>query len=402
MTRSSSTRTTETPAGDGFPRELLTQSPADRLAYFAAKVVAHPRLVDAHRAVHDALRQPTTTSLIVLYGPTGVGKTTLRLRLEQQLITEALPELEKDAARVPVLAVEAIAPESGQFNWKDYYARALVALNEPLLDRKITVNAADNPDAVRPMIRRSASAPALRWVLEQCLRQRRVGVCLIDEAQHLKRLASGRRLLDQMDTLKSLAALTGTMHVLIGTYELLGLTNLSAQLSRRSVEIHFGRYLADVDRDRLAFKSVLLTFQRHLPLSEEPDLVGLWERLYEGSLGCVGVLKSWLNRAVADAIALDAVTLTRRHLDRQALPTRTLLNLAREITEGEAVLREDPKGRDQLRSLLGLATTSISKTGSGLNVTAQATRDGPSRPRRTGRVARRPTRDLVAMEVMRA
>ncbi len=399
MTRSSSTTTTETPASDGFPRELLMQPPAERLAYFAAKVVAHPRLVDAHRAVHDALRQPTAPSLIVLYGPTGVGKTTLRLRLEQQLITEALPALEKDAARVPVLAVEAIAPESGQFNWKDYYARALVALNEPLLDRKVIVNAAVNPDAVRPAIRRSASAPALRWVLEQCLRQRRVGVCLIDEAQHLKRLASGRRLLDQMDTLKSLAATTGTMHVLIGTYELLGLTNLSAQLSRRSVEVHFGRYRASVDKDRLAFKSVLLTFQRHLPVSEEPDLVGLWERLYEGSLGCVGVLKSWLNRALADAIAREATTITRRHLDRQALPTRTLLNLAREITEGEAVLREDPKGRDQLRSLLGLPATSITQTRSELNLTRQATGDRTSRPRRTGRVARRPTRDVVAMEV---
>jgi hypothetical protein len=385
MTRSSSTTTTETPAGDGFPRELLMQPPAERLAYFAAKVVAHPRLVDAHRAVHDALRQPTAPSLIVLYGPTGVGKTTLRLRLEQQLITEALPALGKDTARVPVLAVEAIAPESGQFNWKDYYARALVALNEPLLDRKVMVNAAINPDAVRPTIRRSASAPALRWVLEQCLRQRRVGVCLVDEAQHLKRLASGRRLLDQMDTLKSLAATTGTTHVLVGTYELLGLTNLSAQLSRRTVEIHFGRYRATVDKDRLAFKSVLLTFQRQLPVSEEPDLVGLWERLYEGSLGCVGVLKSWLNRALADAIAHQATTITRRHLDRQALPTRTLLNLAREITEGEAVLREDPKGRDQLRSLLGLPTTS--------------TRDKASMHGRTGRVARRPTRDLVAAEV---
>ena len=391
MTRSSSTTTTETPAGDGFPRELLMQPPAERLAYFAAKVVAHPRLVDAHRSVHDALRQPTAPSLIVLYGPTGVGKTTLRLRLEQQLIAEALPSLEKDTARVPVLAVEAIAPESGQFNWKDYYARALVALNEPLLDHKVMVNAAINPDAVRPTIRRSASAPALRWVLEQCLRQRHVGVCLIDEAQHLKRLASGRRLLDQMDTLKSLAATTGTTHVLIGTYELLGLTNLSAQLSRRTVEIHFGRYRATVDKDRLAFKSVLLTFQRQLPVSEEPDLVGLWERLYEGSLGCVGVLKSWLNRALADAIAHEATTITRRHLDRQALPTRTLLNLAREITEGEAVLREDPKGRDQLRSLLGLPTTSVLKAGSGLNLTGQAVR----RPRRTGRVARKPTRDLA-------
>ncbi len=401
MTRSSSTRTTETPASDGFPRELLMRPPAERLAYFAAKVVAHPRLVDAHRAVHDALRQPTAPSLIVLYGPTGVGKTTLRLRLEQQLITEALPALEIDMARIPVLAVEAIAPESGQFNWKDYYARALVALNEPLLDRKVMVNAAVNPDAVRPTIRRSASAPALRWVLEQCLRQRRVGVCLIDEAQHLKRLASGRRLLDQMDTLKSLAASTGTMHVLIGTYELLGLTNLSAQLSRRTVEVHFGRYPTTVDKDRLAFKSVLLTFQRQLPVSEEPDLVGLWERLYEGSLGCVGVLKSWLNRALADAITHEATTITRRHLDRQALPTRTLLNLAREIAEGEAVLREDPKGRDQLRSLLGLPATSITQTRSALNLTRQGKRDRTSRPRRTGRVARRPTRDPAAMEVGR-
>ena len=98
MTRSSSTTTTERPAGDSFPRKRLMQPPAERLAYFAAKVVAHPRLVDAHRAVHDALRQPTAPSLIVLYGPTGVGKTTLRLRLEQQLITEALPALEKERA----------------------------------------------------------------------------------------------------------------------------------------------------------------------------------------------------------------------------------------------------------------------------------------------------------------
>ena len=138
----------------------------DRLAYFAAKVVAQPWLVDCSSSRARCPCQPAVASLIVLYGPTGAGKTTLRLRLEQQLITEALPELAKDAARVPVLAVEAIAPESGQFNWKDYYACALVALKEPLLDRKVMVNAAVNPDALRPTIRRSASAPALRCVLE--------------------------------------------------------------------------------------------------------------------------------------------------------------------------------------------------------------------------------------------
>ena len=58
-------------------------------------------------------------------------------------------------------------------------------------------------------------------------------------------MTSGRRLLDQMDNLKSLANMTNTVHVLIGTYDLLGLMNSSAQLSRRSIEIHFPRYHAE-------------------------------------------------------------------------------------------------------------------------------------------------------------
>ncbi len=389
------------PSVDSFPRELLAQPTDARLAYFTSKVVAHPRLTAVHRAVRDALSQPAGASLILVYGPTGVGKTTLRMRLEQQLLSEALPDMEQDPGRVPVMAVEAVAPESGQFNWKDYYLRALAALDEPLMAHKITATTPENrslevPAPMRPFLKRATSAAEFRWVLEECLRRRRVAVCLVDEAQHLKRLTSGRRLLDQMDTLKSLAALTGTVHVLVGTYELIGMTNLSAQLSRRSVEIHFGRYRADSAEDCIAFKSVVLTFQRHLPLADEPDLVGCWEALYEGSLGCVGVLKSWLNRSLAYALARDAVTLTRRHLERQAAPTRTLLNLAREISEGEAALCEDPRQRDQLRMLLGLATTPTTFSKSTTNGATTATPASTPPPRRTGQVPRRrPMRDPV-------
>jgi hypothetical protein len=87
---------------------------------------------------------------------------------------------------------------------------------------------------------------------------------------------------------------------------------VSAQLSRRSVEVQFGRYRTSVDKDRPAFKSMMLTFERQLPVSEEPDLVGLGEWLSEGSLGCVGVLRNWLNRALADAIAHEATTSSAR------------------------------------------------------------------------------------------
>src|SRR6266851_7932305 len=147
----SSTTITEMPTIESFPRELLAEPAEVRLAYFAAKVVAHPRLTAAHQAVRDALRQPAGASLILVHGPTGVGKTTLRLRLEQQLLAEALPDLERDPDRVPVLAVEAVAPDSGQFKWKDYYVRALAALDEPLMAHKITVITPENPSPKGPI-----------------------------------------------------------------------------------------------------------------------------------------------------------------------------------------------------------------------------------------------------------
>jgi len=181
----------------------------------------------------------------------------------------------------------------------------------------------------------------------------------VDEAQHLKKMPSGRRLLDQMDVLKSLAALTETVHVLLGTYELLGLATLSAQLSRRSREIHFGRYRSEDSVDRQAFQSVLFTFQRHLPLATEPDLVGHFEYLYEQSVGCIGVLKGWLNRALAAALEDGAATLTIQHLERQAEPVRKLLRLAREIQEGEEALREDGQEREDVRRCLGLCPASL-------------------------------------------
>jgi len=100
-------------------------------------------------------------------------------------------------------------------------------------------------------------SPELRQALEQALRHRRPAAVLIDEAQHLTKIASGAPSSDQLDCLKSLASLTGCVHVLIGTYELLPCRNLSAQLSRRSLDIHFRRYRIDNPDDVVAFQRVI-------------------------------------------------------------------------------------------------------------------------------------------------
>src|ERR1700731_4281347 len=120
----------------GFPAELLTRPLEDRLAYFRAYTLAHPLLVEAKDRLMAAISESEPNSLVFVFGPTGVGKTTLRIKAEQVITNDLRPSLEQDRGRIPVVGVEAIAPESGRFSWSDHFRRLLLAMNEPLTERK--------------------------------------------------------------------------------------------------------------------------------------------------------------------------------------------------------------------------------------------------------------------------
>ena len=117
----------------GFPPELLSQPWSARIHYFQVYMMAHPRLVATREALLNAIHEVPANSLILVFGPTGVGKTTLREKIEQVLAAELLPMLEADRGRLPVVSVECIAPESGSFSWRDHFRRLL------LQDRKSVV-----------------------------------------------------------------------------------------------------------------------------------------------------------------------------------------------------------------------------------------------------------------------
>lgn len=98
---------------------VLLQQPVDvRMAYFRSFTMAHPRLKESDMALRKAIEDPAGLSLVFVYGPTGVGKTTLRLRLEKYLTQTLLRALRQDPGRVPVVSIEAVA-DAGQFSWKD-------------------------------------------------------------------------------------------------------------------------------------------------------------------------------------------------------------------------------------------------------------------------------------------
>ena len=371
-------------------RDLLAQSPAVRLQYFKDFAVAHTLLVEAKNCLMEAITDSAPNSLVMVLGPTGVGKTTLLTRVRQLLWQNALDNVREDPARLPVVTIEAIPPDSRIFSWRSHFKRLLLEMNDPMVDDKrrwtpASQTAHHPPNTAMPNYR--GITADYDYAVEQALRYRRPRAILIDEAQHLFTPASGRRLEDQLNVLKSLANRSNTVHVLCGTYELLRIRNLSGQLSRRSIDIHFPRYDAAKAADRRTFIRTLQTFAEQMPVPEPPDLVQCWEYLYERSIGCIGVLKDWLVKGLTAAIRESALTLTLKHLEKHALSVPQCERLTEEAVSGESRFHDDSDALQRLRLRLGLPTPGQS-------------RENPkpalaNRPRRPNPGQRNPKRDVV-------
>jgi NB-ARC domain len=195
----------------------------------------------------------------------------------------------------------------------------------------------------------------LRQVYEAALQRRGVRTIILDEAQHLLKLSSGVKLIDQLDWLKSMTNTTGVLHILTGTYALLPLRNLNGQAARRGLEIHFPRYQFQHEPDQLAFQRALLTLLQQIPLKVEGEqLLQQWPYFYERCIGCVGVLKDWLVRALAATIADGQTQLLIERIAECALPLAQCESMAIEAAAGEQGLHYTASRRQHLLTLLGM------------------------------------------------
>jgi len=186
--------------------------------------------------------------------------------------------------------------------------------------------------------------------------------------------------------------------VLVGNYGLCLLRNQSAQLARRTTDVHFRRYDATRAQDAADFQDIVLSFQQHLPLAEPPNLLEHWDYLYVHSVGCIGLLKQWLLEALDHAVQVGATTLTRADLERAAPPPSKSKKALEEALDGEAALAELAPEADrhaaeaELRAMLRLPMAAAAAAAS--NPPATPNSPAPRRRRRPGE--RLPARDPVA------
>jgi hypothetical protein len=365
-----------------FPEELLLQSNEIKTNYFKNITIPHRKLKEALNILLINILEPSDTLVFLVFGVTGVGKTTLRLRIEKMLLDEFLPSLRKNPGQIAVAGLEAIPVSQGKFSYKDYYTRALEALNEVLIEYKVDYGLPSNEGKDLAFFNRAdrQDAPALRRAMEKVFRYRQLKAFTVDEAQHLLMMAGGHQMLQQMNWIKSIANLTNTVHILFGTYELLNCSTLNGQVGRRSEDIHLSPYQADNPEDFAEFIRVIKTFQRYIPVAQEPKLEQYYEYLFSGSAGCVGLLKNWLTRSLRFAYSEQAHTLNIKHLKAGAFSASRINKIQEEATVGFRRYQEESGSFE--RQYLTEQDTKIL---------------GKSLPKKGRVVQRKPKRDLVGV-----
>lgn len=136
----------QTPTSRG---SSLSPEAAAALKTFKTYAAAHTLLSSVDKQLSRAIDEPAGFAYVLLYGPSGVGKTTLIRQLEHrhrplgtllQVGYNPGAEFPSQPPPVPMLLLETRPPDGTTFNRADYYRSALKQLGEETYERRTLVN----------------------------------------------------------------------------------------------------------------------------------------------------------------------------------------------------------------------------------------------------------------------
>jgi hypothetical protein len=338
---------------------------------FRQAAITHRLLEQADQAIMRAIAEPAGFALVLLYGPTGVGKTKM-LSVLADRINRAAPAPKgfpfsgwlhsSSVTPTALLFIEARPPDGSAFNRAYYYKNILTLLGERTYQQQVQIDIhAEQASPKRRPLRGKAAQfndlPELREAAEEAICRHGVRVILLDEAHHLLYSGAGGTtvtLQEQLEWLKSMGSTTGALHILAGTYDLLNFGKLNGQIARRCLPVHFPRYQLQRPEDCLEFQAALLTLLRKVPLACDAETLvsTYWLYFYECSIGCIGVLKDWLLRAVSTALEEGQTSLTLDWIQDHALPVDIYQQMLLDATQGEEKLSHTESNREHVWRLL--------------------------------------------------
>lgn len=319
------------------PEKVLAASIGKRVHFFDKRAfVAHSVIENVLKEIRLLLQYPGESSLVLVYGPTGAGKTTVRQKLCRSFQSLSIKYPDKYSGRILVAGVDLDGDEDTVFNWKsNYYIPALESLREPLINEKIEYAPSYYDEQGKFLILGNAKKADLRHVLISTLRKRSPKFFWLDNAHNLTKTGNNDKLNNHMNSVMNLADKTHVPHILLGTYDMLSMVALKSEIARRSINIHLRRYDKLDKRDQEDFRDALATLQLYIPVEQPPDLVKYEGYFFEQSLGCIGILKDRLTKALHRALHQGAKTLLPEHWISLEKPDWELRRMDQQIREGE-------------------------------------------------------------------
>ncbi|MCV2439250.1 AAA family ATPase [Paucibacter sp. DJ2R-2] len=321
--------------------EVMSLSAQERLNWFASLRFEHRNLRTVIRHLHELMDPHNDVKLIMLIGPTGIGKTSLVDKCLRTIVQRYAPV--RLPHEVPVAFISAPANGERSLSWKVVYSRLHHACGGLLPDQQRSHAPLDGE--LRALHASRIGVAQRRELLEAEIRNRNVRLLGIDESHHLLRFGQTEAM---MDTLKSMADIQPeTKLMLVGTYQIAPLMTTYGQLARRGAILHYKRYhLSSAPKDdaptadEAEFRKVLAKFEAHWPCEDVPNLSAAWRDLMMASLGSVGLLKTQLQQAAQLQTHSKGEKFNSKDVQRAFKANKMLNQIEIEISEGEQALRD--------------------------------------------------------------
>ncbi len=287
--------------------------------------VSHRNWCESFEMTYILMLSASIGDVICITGPSRSGKS----RLAKTLAGIFSSEFEfEETGFIPAVFVEAVNDSQyGAFSTKSFALRILKALKHPKYGTDEFQESAQSGRISETVYRNS---------LVNGLKNRKTKYLFVDESQHTEYARKSSEVaLAVMDSWKSMANDADIILVIIGAYPILEITRKSNHLVGRRYLVHLKRYMKNLE-DVREFAVIVSSFGK--AIGEEEVLVDNLDILHKGSLGCIGLLKKWLIKALAHSFVKNK-KLSRKILIETISTDDDLRGASAEILSGEKLLQ---------------------------------------------------------------